>query len=127
MINAIEVERLPIQDLIESTQSTLREFYEYLSIRGYTGNALKGRLAERFPDLVGREAEVRRALITAYLADFKNIQSYLQTKIKLAELFEDSLNGLPNTPFKLHKRVLFSASRATKRLVHRGEDRERLG
>lgn len=127
LINAIEVERLPIQDLIESTQSTLRELSEYLSIRGYSGESLKVRLAKDFPELVDRDSEVSRALITAYLADFKGIQSYLQTKIKLAELVEDSLNGLPNTPFKLHKRVLSSASRATKRLVHRGEDRERIG
>ncbi len=127
LIKAIEVERLPIQELIESTQSSLREFIEYLSQNGYSGEPLRERLANEFPKLKQRDREVSRALITAYLCDFKSIQSYLQTKIKLAELFEDSLNGLPNIPFKLHKRVLFSASRATKRLVHRGEDREKIG
>jgi hypothetical protein len=127
LIKAIEVERLPITDQIESTQSSLREFHEYLKARGYTGKELHARLKSDFPDFLPRSREVKRAIITAYLADFKDLQSYLQTKIKLTELFTDSLNGLPNIPFKLHKRVLLSAGRATKRIVHRGEDREKMG
>ena len=127
LINAIEVERLPIIEQIESTQSSLREFYEYLVICGYTGQELKSKLARDYQVLSMRSPEVLRALVTAYLSDFKDIQSYLQTKIKLGELFNDSLNGLPNQPFKLHRRVLLSAGRATKRIVHRGQDREMIG
>lgn len=126
-INAIEVERLPIQEQIESTQSSLREFYEYLTVCGYSGQELEAKLEKDYNALSKRAPEVLRALITAYLSDFKRLQSYLQTKIKLGELFNDSLNGLPNLPFKLHKRVLLSAGRATNRIVHRGQDREMMG
>ena len=126
-IKAIEVERLPIIDMIEANQSSLREYYEYLTERGLTGDALKGFLQDKHPHLLPRRRELLRAYCTAYLCDFKNIQSYLQTKIKLAEFFTDSLNGLPNQPFKLHKRVLVSATRSTKRLVQRGKDFERVG
>ena len=127
VIKAIEVERLPIHEQIDATQSSLREFYEYLERRGLTGASLSLWLKENYPHLVDRQAEVLRAFLTAHLCDFKELQSYLQTKLKLTDFFEDSLNGLPNKPFKLHKRMLTSASRATARLVTRGEDRERIG
>jgi hypothetical protein len=127
IIKAIEVERLPIHEQIDATQSSLREFYDYLEQKGLTGSSLRRWVEEHYPHLVDRQGELLRAFLTAYLCNFKEIQSYLQTKIKLTDFFEDSLNGLPNKPFRLHNRMLTSASRATARLVTRGEDRERMG
>ena len=126
-IKAIEVERLPIYEQVEATQSSLREFYEYLARVGLSGGELNAWVNEHYPHLVGREAELLRAFMTAYLCNFKELQSYLQTKWKLNDFFEDSLNGLPNRPFRLHNKMLTSASRAAARLVTRGEDRERKG
>jgi hypothetical protein len=126
-IQAIEQERDYFVDLQERRHSQLKELKKLLITEGLFADDLKQYIKAKYPSLIGRESEVLRALAIAYTTDFKKIQSYLQTKEKMDELFKDSLNGQPNRSFRLHKNMMISASRSTQRLINLGKDKEKAG
>ncbi|MEE2644464.1 MAG: ion transporter, partial [Myxococcota bacterium] len=127
-INAIAQERQIFERLKKERRLQLREYEALLRHLGWAGGGLAEHIETLDPTLRTRLCELRRNLAIAYALDYKGLQRSWRLRCEFERFCHRCLRrSADSVAFRVPRQLLSQADRLTRRVVHRGADREREG